>query len=404
MVLRKGVKECKSCLREITDPAELPCGHIFCTRCILDWDNKQCKICKEEFPEDYTPTASEATREAVACHNKFRRKCNSFFVEFISIYFLGDKQTPSAQIIQRLLQFVASKPNPEHQAWRRAYKPRSELSPFEECMDTSPTIQSSLLKLLLRCGFNNVKVYLEEYLSQMEEKIMSHQSNIDHFYFMVVHCLEDFMYSSSEEDINQLAEHCLSTADIAAFCKPQVSKINTLEFIAQLRLSISHVATVLGRWMLPDPDAPTTERTEKKQDLVRAMKKLVAKAPTPWPQVFLIRNLCDLYGFTSMWKILQVEKWILPQGVEVSQSVMRQMESILHLPSSTDELPEDKLMKIVDALGNGKDPGLQEVVFHTALTLALFPSRITHFLRNISFKPKVVMCLLVAMGRGLEMK
>ncbi|XP_061299174.1 E3 ubiquitin-protein ligase RNF213-like [Pezoporus flaviventris] len=60
--LVKGVKECKSCLREITDPAELPCGHIFCTRCILDWDNKQCKICKEEFPEDYTPTASEATR------------------------------------------------------------------------------------------------------------------------------------------------------------------------------------------------------------------------------------------------------------------------------------------------------------------------------------------------------
>ncbi|XP_062496366.1 E3 ubiquitin-protein ligase RNF213-like isoform X4 [Pezoporus occidentalis] len=424
--LVKGVKECKSCLREITDPAELPCGHIFCTRCILDWDNKQCKICKEEFPEDYTPTASEATREAVACHNKFRRKCNSFFVEFISTYFLGDRQTPSAQIIQRLLQFVASKPNPEHQAWRRAYKPRSELSPFEECMDTSPTIQSSLLKLLLRCGFNNVKVYLEEYLSQMEEKIMSHQSNIDHFYFMVVHCLEqDFMYSSSEEDINQLAEHCLSTADIAAFCKPQVSKINTLEFIAQLRLSISHVATVLGRWMLPDPDAPTTERTEKEQDLVKAMKKLVAKAPTPWPQVFLIRNLCDLYGFTSMWKILQVEKWILPQGVEVSQcrrawsnttlmfcvldkaqkqlksqvstakqsltSVMRQMESILHLPSSTDELPGDKLMKIVDALGNGEDPGLQEVVFHTALTLALFPSHITHFLRNISFKPKVVM-------------
>lgn len=58
-------------------------------------------------------------REAVACHNKFRRKCNSFFVEFISIYFLGDRQVPSAQIIRRLIQFVASKPNPEHQAWRR---------------------------------------------------------------------------------------------------------------------------------------------------------------------------------------------------------------------------------------------------------------------------------------------
>ncbi|KAM6032780.1 E3 ubiquitin-protein ligase RNF213-like isoform 1-T1 [Theristicus caerulescens] len=423
--LVKGVKECKSCLREITDPAELPCSHIFCTRCIQEWANKQCKICKEEFPEDYTPMASEATREAVACHNKFRRKCNSFFVEFITMYFLGDREPPSAKIIQRLIQFVACKPNPEHQAGKRVYKPKSELSPFEECMDTSCTIQSSLLKLLLRCGFNNVKVHLEEYLAQMEEKI-SNQSNMDHFYFMVVHCLEDFMYPSAEEDVSQLAENCLCTADLSAFCKPEVSRINTLQFIAQLRLSISHVATVLGKQRLSaaDPNAPAAEGNEKEQGLVNAMKKLVAKAPTPWPQVFLIRNLCDIYGLASMWKILQLEKWILPQGVEISQdrstwsnttlmfalldkaesqlkskdstenqslaSVMGQMENILRSPSTPDELLEDKLKKIMDALSNREDPGLLEVVCHTALTLALSPSRVTHLLKNICFKPDVV--------------
>ena len=52
---------------------------------------------------------------------------------------------------------------------------------------------------------------------------------------------------------------------------------------------------------------------------MNSMKQLVAKAPTPWPQVFLIRNLCEIYGLTSMWKILQAEKWILPRGVEISQ-------------------------------------------------------------------------------------
>lgn len=52
---------------------------------------------------------------------------------------------------------------------------------------------------------------------------------------------------------------------------------------------------------------------------MNAMKQLVAKASTPWPQFFLIRNLCDIYGLTSMQKILQAEKWILPQGVEMSQ-------------------------------------------------------------------------------------
>lgn len=118
-------------------------------------------------------------REAVACHNKFRRKCNSFFVEFVTTCILGDRGTPSPEVITRLIQFVACKPSsPEHQAVKRGKslislgpwpdlvlkknnechpsflvcKSKSELSPFEECMDTSPTIKSSLLKLLLRHG------------------------------------------------------------------------------------------------------------------------------------------------------------------------------------------------------------------------------------------------------------
>ncbi|XP_025911831.1 uncharacterized protein LOC112961159 [Apteryx rowi] len=158
----------------------------------------------------------------------------------------------------------------------------------------------------------------------MEEKITSNQSIRDHFYFMVVHCLEDFMHPSSQEDDIQLAENCLSAADLSAFCRPEVSQINTLQFIAQLWLSISHVATVLGRRLLgaADVNAPAAERYEKdEQDLVNAMKELVAKAQTPWPQVFLIRNLCNTYGVTSMWKILQAEEWILPQGVEMSQNI-----------------------------------------------------------------------------------
>ncbi|XP_009320630.1 PREDICTED: E3 ubiquitin-protein ligase RNF213-like [Pygoscelis adeliae] len=187
--LVKGVKECKSCLQEITDPAELPCGHIFCTRCILEWANKQCKICKAEFPEDYTPT-------------RFPGAGKNLPVSSVFMLNIGIEDA--------------------------VYKPKSELSPFEECMTT---VQSSLLKLLLRCGFNNVKVHLEEYLSQTEEKIISNQSKMDHFCFMVVHCLEDFTYPSSE-DVSQLAENCLATADLSAFCKPEVSRINTLQFIA----------------------------------------------------------------------------------------------------------------------------------------------------------------------------
>ncbi|XP_065501150.1 E3 ubiquitin-protein ligase rnf213-alpha-like [Caloenas nicobarica] len=426
--LVKGVKDCKNCLLEITDPAELPCGHIFCSQCIREWRSKQCKICKETFPEDYTPTARAVTREAVACHNKFRRKCNAFFVEFVTTTVLGDRSTPSPEVITQLIQFVACKPShPDHQAVKRVCKSKSELSPFEECMDTSTTIKSSLLKLLLRHGFNNIKVHLEKYLSEMEEKITFNKRNWNHFYFMVVRCLEDFMYPSSQDDVNQLAESCLSAADLSAFCSCKASKIDTLQFIARLRFSISHVAAVLGRQVLcaADPNIPSPGgNKQEEQDLVNAMKKLVANAQTPWPQTFLIRNLYNNYGFIALQKILQAEEWILPRGVEVSQPmdawsnitlmfsvmdraenqikakdprevrrlvpVIEQMENILQTPLLPEEPLENKMKKIVDALCTHKNNVMMEVVFHTAFTLALSPSPLTQLLRNICFKPDVV--------------
>ncbi|XP_014821245.1 PREDICTED: E3 ubiquitin-protein ligase RNF213-like [Calidris pugnax] len=424
--LVKGVKDCKSCLLEITDPAELPCGHIFCSQCIREWRSKQCKICKDNFPEDYTPTAKAATREAVACHNKFRRKCNSFFVEFVTTSVLGDRGTPSPEVITQLIQFVACKPSsPEHQTVKKVCKSKSELSPFEECMDTSPTIKSFLLKLLLRHGFNNIKIHLEKYLSEMEEKISFNKKNWNHFYFMVVHCLEDFMHPSSQDDINQFAESCLSTADLSAFGSLKTSKIDILQFIARLRFSISHVATVLGRQVLGDPSVPSPGgNKQEEQDLVNAMKKLVENAETPWPQVFLIRNLYNNYGFISMQKILQTEKWILPRGVEISQHmgawsnitlmtsvldraqnqiknknpqevqrlmpVIKQMENILQIPPLSEELLENKINKMVAALQRQKNKVLMEVLFHTAFTLAISRSPFTELFRNICFKPHVM--------------
>ncbi|XP_032847063.2 E3 ubiquitin-protein ligase rnf213-alpha-like [Tyto alba] len=426
--LVKGVKDCKSCLLEITDPAELPCGHIFCSQCIREWRSKQCKICKDNFPENYIPTATVATREAVACHNKFRRKCNSFFVEFVTTSVLGERGTPSPEVITRLIQIVACKPSsPEHQAVKRVCKSRSELSPFEECIDTSPTFKSSLLKLLLRHGFNNIKVHLEKYLSEMEEKTSFNKRNWNHFYFMVVHCLEDSMYPSSQDDVNQIAERCLSTADLSAFCSCKASKIDTLQFIARLRFSISHVATVLGRQVLcaADPNVPSPGgNKQEEQDLVNAMKKLVENAQTPWLQIFLIRILCNNYGFIPMQKILRAEEWILPKGVEISQHmsawsnitlmfpvldraenqiknkdpqevqrlmpVIKQMENILQTPLFPQEPLENKMKKIVDALCSHKNRVLMEVVFHTAFTLALSQSPLTQLFRNICFKPHLM--------------
>ncbi|XP_043373130.1 E3 ubiquitin-protein ligase rnf213-alpha-like isoform X4 [Dermochelys coriacea] len=424
--LVKGVNECKSCQNEITDPAELPCGHIFCTQCIQEWNIRQCKICKKSVPEDYMPTASQITREAVANHNKFRRKCNSFFVEFVSSYCFGDKIPPSAEIIEQLIKFVACKPsNPEHQEIRKVYKPTSDLSPFEECMDPSPTVKSSLLKMLLRCRLDNVKEHLEGYLSRMEEVLSLNQSSCNDFYFMVVCCFEDFMYSSFQEDASQNSEHLLSTADLSAPSSATVTSIENLQFIAQLRLAIGNVAAVLGRELPSDQNTWTSaENAEKQSQLVNSMKNLVEKAQTPWPQIFLIRNLCNFYGMNIMQKILQREQWILPRGIETSQdikissntplmlvtldrarghikkseseeakqitAITKQMERLLQAPLASEESMENKLEKIMSDVSSHENAALLEVVLHTALTLTLSQNPLTELFKSICFQPSVV--------------
>ncbi|KAH1171819.1 hypothetical protein KIL84_007437, partial [Mauremys mutica] len=426
--LVKGVNECKSCQKEITDPAELPCGHIFCTQCIQEWNIRQCKICKESVPEDYVPTASQITRETVASHNKFRRKCNSFFVEFVSSYCFGDKIPPSAEIIEQLIKFVACKPsNPEHQEIRKVYKPTSDLSPFEECMDPSPTVKSSLLKMLLRCRLDDVKEHLEGYLSRMEEVLSLNQSSRSDFYFMVVCCFEDFMYSSFQEDAIRNSEHVLSTADLSAPSSATVTSIENLQFIANLRLAIGNVAAVLGRELPSAADqnpGTSAETAEKQSQLVNSMKNLVEKAQTPWPQIFLIRNLCNFYGLNIMQKILQQEPWILPRGIETSQdikissntplmlvtldrarghikntdseeakqitAITKHMERLLQASLPSEESEENKLEKIMSDVSSQENAALLEVVLHTAVTLTLSQHPLTELFKSICFQPSAV--------------
>ncbi|XP_074854696.1 E3 ubiquitin-protein ligase rnf213-alpha-like [Carettochelys insculpta] len=423
--LVKGVNECKSCQNEITDPAELPCGHIFCTQCILEWNIRQCKICKEGIPDDYVPTASQITREAVASHNKFRRKCNSFFVEFVSSYCFGDKIPPSAEIIEQLIKFVACKPsNPEHQEARKVYKPTSELSPFEECMDPSPTVRSSLLKMLLRYRLTDVKEHLEGYLSRMEEVLTLNQSSREDFYFMVVRCFEDCMHSSFQEEANQSSEDFLSTVDLSAPSSTAVASIENLQLIAKLRLTINKIATVLGQTAADQNTETSAETAEKQSQLVNAMKDLVERARTPWPQIFLIRNLCNVYGLNIMQTILQREQWILPRGIEISQdtqicsntplmlvtlgrarghmkntnseeakqltAIAKHMEQLLQVPPPTEESLENKLEKLVSDIGSHRNAALLEVVLHTALVLTLSQNPITKLFKCICFQPSAV--------------
>nr|XP_008175612.2 E3 ubiquitin-protein ligase RNF213-like [Chrysemys picta bellii] len=235
------------------------------------------------------------------------------------------------------------------------------------------------------------------------------------------------MYSSFQEDASRNSEHVLSTADLSAPSSATVTSIENLQFIAKLRLAIGNVAAVLGRELPSAADQNTwtsAETAEKQSQLVNSMKNLVEKAQTPWPQIFLIRNLCNFYGLNIMQKILRQEPWIFPPGTETSQdikvssneplmlvtldrarehikntdseeakqltAITKHMERLLQASLPSEESVENKLEKIMSDVSSQENSALLEVVLHTALMLTLSQHPLTELFKSICFQPSTV--------------
>ncbi|XP_066547032.1 E3 ubiquitin-protein ligase rnf213-alpha [Amia ocellicauda] len=327
--LGKGVNIRVYCQCKLTDPAELPCGHIFCKQCFKENDSKMCTTCKTEIPENYDPPPSEGKREAIMNLRKFRSKCNTFFVEFILNYFVGDNVHMPEGIMKQLLTFVGvntSQPEAQDDYYRQA----NELSPFEECMDPSPTVKSTLLKIILRCGMDKMKPHLQEYI---ENVVKSNHNRKEEFYFLVVRCIEDLMHKSSNEQSVDEALEILSS-DIHWLDSTHLAMtIDDLQHIAMLRFVVSAATNVIGESLLSDESKAEHSSCEqrKKLNILQKMQEIVSYYQNPWIQIFLLRNLFNIYGFGIFEKICCNEnyQWILPSKVNEDKETSKPVDKFL---------------------------------------------------------------------------
>ncbi|KAJ3437801.1 tnf receptor associated factor (traf) [Anaeramoeba flamelloides] len=78
---------CKFCKNPFTDPSDLPCGHTFCTHCVLNQlgnlKEGKCFVCSQPFPKNSITTAQQIVHEMsqkllVYCTNK-KNGCNETF-------------------------------------------------------------------------------------------------------------------------------------------------------------------------------------------------------------------------------------------------------------------------------------------------------------------------------------
>uniref|UniRef100_A0A3Q3GTF4 Ring finger protein 213 n=1 Tax=Labrus bergylta TaxID=56723 RepID=A0A3Q3GTF4_9LABR len=192
------LSRCRVCMRKPQDPVGLPCHHIYCLTCIrasLDAGKTACPTCRQELPNDFQPHVSEEIRVTVKKHAEFRRRCNGFFIDLLSTVCFKDNSPPARDVIKHLLSYLmVETENREIHT--------KDLSPFDESPDKNPVVRSVILKLLLKFSFDEVKEYLQQHLSSIEDSRFVHEEDTAELYALYINCLEN-------EDGGQMDQYLL---------------------------------------------------------------------------------------------------------------------------------------------------------------------------------------------------
>lgn len=188
-----GVQQCIVCLETITEPAILPCDHIGCRQCLVDYikvaSTRICPKngCKETVPDDFKLRCPDELKHAVKEHTKFRQKLTRFFVEMLQRFVFVDERMPHQDVVDDLLSLVVTKKLPKDET-----KPRTkQLSPFPgDFIDAQPVIRSFILQLLLKYDVHYIEPHLQKFMSE-KAMVATAENHFPELCALIVHCFED---------------------------------------------------------------------------------------------------------------------------------------------------------------------------------------------------------------------
>ncbi|XP_043570814.1 E3 ubiquitin-protein ligase rnf213-alpha-like isoform X1 [Chiloscyllium plagiosum] len=313
---RYGIKECAVCLGVLNDPACLPCEHVFCFKC-LDQSLKIrsfCPKCKAGVPGSFKIEVSIQLKKASEKYNNFRQRCNLFFMEVVSRFCFSEDSPPSDEVITLLLSLlIAVRKLPEG----NLYQTRS-LTPFSECVDINPVIRSILLKLMLHYSFDKVKVFMQNYLSSLEENLFS--EDLQELYLLFIKCFEDSINRHFEQcgglgNLELFKQNCNF---LSRFARHKVATCNEnaaeyLQNIARLRFCFNLTAQLLYE----SHNSTDVRNKDIKTNFMDHIKMICLHSGNDWYQVYLMRTVYDHYGMAFVQSLQRLKDfhWMFPDKI-----------------------------------------------------------------------------------------
>ncbi|XP_077184308.1 E3 ubiquitin-protein ligase RNF213 isoform X2 [Paroedura picta] len=354
---RYGLKPCPVCLGDPTDPVSLPCEHVFCQSCIKQWlipAQMLCPFCLASLPDDYTLVVSKELSDSITKYSKFRKFCNSFFIDLVSTMCFKDNESPEKAVIEELLNLLFAHKEILRGSQRGQQSVHTKsLSPFDDVVDKTPVIRSVVLKLLLKYSFSDVKAYMQVYLSQVENWILGKDDKTE-LYTLFVNCLEDSMCEKSgvsadeikttflREDSHFLMKYFQSGSQDT----PQEASVEYLQGIARIRMCLDRAAELLYKLHGTAKDSEDYEK-------IYLQRVMHLCNMNDWYKIYLVRKMTNQYGleFTQSLSNNQECHWMFP--TEIIQQQLR------HQPGQIDQFlvwgKNYKMMR--DAMGKSMIEG-----------------------------------------------
>ncbi|XP_029904896.1 E3 ubiquitin-protein ligase rnf213-alpha-like [Myripristis murdjan] len=310
--------QCAVCMREPQDPVQLPCQHVWCLACSrrsLDAGQTSCPMCRQQIPPDFNPEVSEHIRASIKKNAEFSRRCNAFFIDLVSTVCFKDNIPPTGGVIRHLLSYlmVETENNEIH---------TKDLSPFDESMDKNPVVRSVILKLLLKFSFDEVKEYLQQHLTSVEDSRIVDEGDKAELYALYINCLEDSMWEKMPQEGNKAEELQPFLTEETQFLHhflgavaqpPAAVSIQHLQHVARLRLCLTLAAQLISD-MLSGNAVP-----DGAEEFLRAVVQLCEQNGNDWYRVYLIRKLSSWQGVELVQTLVKNPEfsWLFP--IEILQ-------------------------------------------------------------------------------------
>ncbi|KAF6091974.1 hypothetical protein HJG60_000149 [Phyllostomus discolor] len=324
-LIRFRVQACPVCLGDAQDPVHLPCDHVFCLGCVrscLTLGQMSCPLCLTDLPEGFSPEVSQETRAAIEKHARFRHMCTSFFVDLVSTVCFKDNCPPDKDVVEMLLSLLFVEKKLLRGVPQRRREHTKSLSPFNDVVDKTPVIRSVVLKLLLKYSFQEVKGYIQDYLTLLEKKAFVAEDKTE-LYVLFSSCLEDSMYEkdsafSGSDDGRSLQEDVQFLQVLLRGPREPASKasVEGLQEVARVRLCLDRAADILAALRKGSVMA------EERKKYLQQVERFCTQARNDWYRVYLVRKLTSLLGMESVQSLSRPghpAQWVFPQEVIAQQ-------------------------------------------------------------------------------------